>query len=162
MFVRDKMEVDYAKLFDDKKMGTTVWSPLAGGILTGKYNNGIESGSRFSSGNAFLKNIYDRLFFNPAIYEKRKNALIKLSDIASAQLNCSLAQLAMAWVIYNNDVSVAITGASQPSQLEETVKAVEISKKFTPQLLEEIEALLETRPTAEMDWRVWGPKKCRR
>lgn len=162
MFIREKFEVEYSEIFDEKLMGSTVWSPLAGGILTGKYNDGIEAGTRLAESNPFLKNIYDKIFFNPNVYEKRRTALNKLKEMAASELNCSLAQLAMAWVIANPDVSVAITGASRPEQLEETVKAVEISKKLTPELLGKIEELLDTRPTSEMDWRVWKPKNFRR
>lgn len=68
MFVRNKFEVEYAKLFDNYQMGSTIWSPLMGGVLSGKYNNGIPEGSRLDGE---MKFIYDKNFLNPEIYDKR-------------------------------------------------------------------------------------------
>ena len=82
---------------------------------------------------------------------KRRN--IKLKELAEKKLNCSLAQLAVAWVIANKDVSTCILGASKVSQLEENFKAVEIYKKLTPELLTEIETILDNCPKGEMDFR---------
>lgn len=118
----------YRHLFKDNKLGTTVWSPLASGILTGKYNNGIPEDSRFSK-NPDLKRILDRRF-GQTTKQATIKALNEFNDIA-VQLGCTLAQLAMAWVINNPDVSTAITGATKVGQLEDTVKAVQVRKKLT-------------------------------
>lgn len=108
------MEVEYRKLFKQNLLGTTVWSPLASGILTGKYNDGVPQGSRFAN-NPELKQILDR-YFNEKNKEKTLSALKKFKEIAD-ELKISMAQLALTWVINNPDVSTAITGASSTKQL---------------------------------------------
>jgi len=104
----------YKKLFEDKKLGTTVFSPLACGILTGKYNKGIPEGSRFDK-NPDLAYIFKR-YFGEDKKEKTLASLNKFQELA-AELECSMVQLAMAWVISNPDVSTAITGATHAEQL---------------------------------------------
>ena len=131
LFNRDKLEMGYRHLFEDKKLGTTVWSPLASGILTGKYNDGIPEGSRFNT-NPDLIHILNRRFSE----EKKEQTISSLRQFGelAKELDCSMAQLAMAWVINNPDVSTAITGASNPKQLEDTLKAVQVRKKITPEI----------------------------
>ncbi len=124
------MEIRYRRLFEKNLLGTTIWSPLAGGVLAGKYNKGIPEGSRYDK-NPNLTSItnYDRLFSE----EKREEtiaALNKFEDLAK-ELDCSMAQLAMAWCISNPDVSTAITGVTRPEQLIETCKAVQLLPKLT-------------------------------
>jgi aryl-alcohol dehydrogenase-like predicted oxidoreductase len=114
LYTRDKMEIDFAKLFQSKKLGTTVWSPLASGILTGKYNEGIPEGSRFDK-NPDIKHIFER-YFNEQKTEKTLAGLKQFKELAD-ELKVSMPQLALAWVIKNPDVSTAITGASSPKQL---------------------------------------------
>lgn len=116
-------------------MGTTVWSPMASGVLTGKYNKGIPEGSRFDK-NPDLKRILDK-YLSESTKEKTLKALNGFTEIAN-ELGCSTAQLAMAWVINNPDVSTAITGASRVEQLEDTVKAVLFRKKLTPEIEQRI------------------------
>ena len=91
------------------------------------------------------------------VYEKEKDGynpkLLKLKELGEKKLNCSLAQLAVAWVIANKDVSTCILGASKVSQLEENYKALEIYKKLTPEILLEIETILDNCPKGEMDFR---------
>lgn len=108
---RDNMEVKYRRLFEAGQLGTTIWSPLAGGVLTGKYNNGIPEGSRYDK-NPDLVRLMNKYF---CVEKKDKTiaALNKFGDLAK-ELDCTLAQLAMAWVISNPDVSCALTGASRP------------------------------------------------
>lgn len=116
-------------MFEKKVLGTTVWSPLASGVLTGKYNNGIPEGSRFDN-NPDMIHIFKR-YFNEEKKEKTIAGLNKFKEIAD-ELKISMAQLALAWVISNKDVSTAITGASSPKQLEETLKSVQFQKLITP------------------------------
>ena len=121
IFVRDNMEVKYRRLFEQGRLGTTIWSPLASGVLTGKYNNGVPEGSRFDKNPDLIK-ILDR-YFSGEKKEKTVASLNKFSDLAK-ELDCSMAQLAMAWVISNPDVSTAITGASRVEQLKDTIKSL--------------------------------------
>jgi aryl-alcohol dehydrogenase-like predicted oxidoreductase len=153
------MEVDYAKLFAHKKLGTTVWSPLASGILTGKYNKGIPEGSRFDK-NQDMKHIFER-YFSESKKEKTLEGLRKFQELAD-ELKISMAQLSLAWVISNPDVSTAITGASSPKQLEETLKAVEYQKLITPEIEKRIEAIFETAPTGKINMKTFAPEPSRR
>ena len=88
--------------------------------------------------------------------------LLKLKEIAEKKLNCSLAQLALAWILANPDCSTTILGASRVSQLEENVKAVEIYKKLDKDLLLEIEKILDNVPKGEIDYRDWKELPSRR
>ena len=154
MLVRDKLESEYVPLFDEFKLGTTVWSPLAGGLLTGKYNEIIPKESRIANLDAGTKALYDRLFFNENVYEKRRKAMKELGEIAK-ELGCTQAQLALAWVIYNKDVTCALMGASSVAQIEDNLKALDVYKKLTPEILERIEKALDNRPERKMNWKSW-------
>ena len=146
MLERNKVDNEYSDLFKMYKLGTTIWSPLKGGILTGKYLNEIPEGTRLAKLD-FMKNRYDKEkdTINPKI--------AKLKEFAEKKVGCSLAQLAVSWVIANKDVSTCILGASKASQLEENFKALEIYKKLTPELLTEIEIILDNCPKGETDFR---------
>lgn len=110
LFIREKMEFGYRHLFEDKKLGTTVWSPLASGFLTGKYNDGIPPESRLAL-NPDLQRFLLK-YMNETNKEANLKALKGLKVIAD-ELKCTMAQLSMAWVIRNPDVSTAITGATR-------------------------------------------------
>ena len=146
MLVRENVDNNYSDLFKLHGLGTTIWSPLKGGVLTGKYLNEIPKGTRV-----------DKMEFMKKYYEKEKDninpKLLKLKDLAQKKLDCSLAQLAVAWVIANKDVSTCILGASKVDQLNENFKALEIYKKLTPEILTEIETILDNCPKGEMDFR---------
>ena len=146
MLERNKVDNEYSDLFKMYKLGTTIWSPLKGGILTGKYLNEIPEGTRLAKLD-FMKNRYDKEkdTINPKI--------AKLKEFAEKKVGCSLAQLAVSWVIANKDVSTCILGASKASQLEENFKALEIYKKLTPELLTEIDTILDNCPKGETDFR---------
>ena len=146
MLERNKVDNEYSDLFKMYKLGTTIWSPLKGGILTGKYLNEIQEGTRLAKVE-FMKNRYDKE--KDAINPK----IAKLKEFAEKKVGCSLAQLAVSWVIANKDVSTCILGASKASQLEEKFKALEIYKKLTPELLTEIETILDNCPKGETDFR---------
>jgi len=161
MLVREKLESEFVPLFEEYKLGTTVWSPLAGGLLTGKYNDEVPKESRVANADAAVKKIYDKMFFDEKIYEKRRKALKELAELAK-ELGCTQAQLALAWVIYNKDVSCALFGASSLAQVDDNMKAIDIYKKLTPEILERIEKILETRPERKMNWKSWQPFPARR
>ena len=159
MMTRDRVESEYRDLFKRYRMGTTIWSPLESGVLAGRYLNGIPEDSRYN-----LKNDNAPIDIQAYLDKKKEwdEKLLKLKDIAEKKLNCSLAQLALAWIIANPDCSTTILGASRVSQLEENVKAVEISKKLNKELLLEIEKILDNVPKGEIDYRDWKELPSRR
>jgi aryl-alcohol dehydrogenase-like predicted oxidoreductase len=139
LFHRRRVEEEYARLYDDIGLGLTTWSPLASGLLTGKYRSGVPAGSRGAMESmAFLR---DGLT-NPA-----KNAALAHLEPIAAELGGTLAQLALAWVAKNPRVSTVITGASKLSQLQANLGALELLDKLTPEVMERIDAV--TRPLAD-------------
>lgn len=141
MLHRDRVEKEYLPLYREIGLGTTIWSPLASGLLSGKYNDGIPPGSRATlKGYEWLR----EYIITPQNLEKVK----KLQPIA-AQLNCTLAQLALAWCLKSPYVSTVITGASQPEQVVENMKALEVAPKVTSEVMEKIEAVLGNKPQFE-------------
>jgi voltage-dependent potassium channel beta subunit len=139
LFHRKRVEQEYARLYDDIGLGLTTWSPLASGLLTGKYRDGVPPGSRGALENmAFLR---DGLT-NPA-----KNAAVaQLAPIAD-ECGGTLAQLAVAWAARNRHVSTVITGASRLEQLQANLGALALLDKLTPEVLARIDAI--TTPLAE-------------
>jgi voltage-dependent potassium channel beta subunit len=130
MFERRKVEQEYARLYEDLGIGLTTWSPLASGLLSGKYIDGIPEGSRASlPGYEWLR---DELT-NP----KRNERVRKLAAIAE-RLDCSLSQLAIAWCASNPNVSTVITGASRVEQVHENMGAMAVVALLTPDVLDEI------------------------
>ena len=121
MMIRDRIESEYRDLYKRYRMGTTIWSPLESGILAGRYLNGIPEDSRLKLNGAIAGNDMKQYIDNKKEWDEK---LLKLKDIAEKKLNCSLAQLAIAWVIANPGCSSTILGASRISQLEENIKAV--------------------------------------
>jgi len=135
MFHRQVFEVEYARLFKDYGYGTTTWSPLASGLLTGKYNDGIPEGSRGSlDGYEWLR---DKLT------DKKLLKKVKKLGVLAGDLGASTAQLALAWLLKNPNVSSVITGASKVSQIKENMKALEVVPKMTEDVMAEIEQILE-------------------
>lgn len=146
MFHRERFEVEYAPLYRELGLGTTIWSPLAGGLLTGKYGNGIPAGSRLTvPGYEWLR---DRV--ESAEGQERIAKVEKLRPIA-ADLRCELPQLALAWCLDNPNVSTAIIGASKPEQVASNVKAVDV--RLTDDVRARIEEVLGNKPEAPKDWR---------
>lgn len=144
MLARTKVEKDFERLYEEIGLGLTIFSPLKGGILTGKYNHGIPKDSRFgSSEDPFAKSMSAR--FGDEDWRKQIETCEKLEPIAK-KLDTNLANLAMAWVLKNPRVSSAITGASRVEQVYDSVKAFDVAKKLTPELLEEIEGVLGNKP----------------
>ncbi len=141
MFVREHLEKDYLPVFRDLGYGTTIWSPLASGLLTGKYNQGIPSDSR-----AALKG-YEWLG-QEVITPERINKVKELQPVAS-DLGCSMAQLALAWCLKNPNVSSVITGATRVEQVRENMKALNVVPKLTPDVMERIDKILGNKPQIE-------------
>ena len=138
LFERVKMEQDYLPVFDKYGMGTTIWSPLASGLLTGKYNNGIPEGSRLALENyVWLK---DRMMQDDKLECVKK--LAKVTD----ELGTTLATLSIAWCIHNPNVTTAILGATKESQLTENLKALDVYTQLTPQIMKEIDEVMGTKP----------------
>lgn len=138
LFNRRKMESEFLSIFDNIGMGTTIWSPLASGLLTGKYNDGIPAGSRMSlDGYEWLK---ERSMLNDKIARVKK-----LSEFAQ-ELGVSLTELSIAWCISNPNVTTAILGATKESQLLENLKALEILPLITSEVKETIDNIMGTKP----------------
>ena len=145
MFHRERPEKEYAPLYAKYNLGTTTWSSLASGLLTGKYNDGIPEGSRFAQHSDFFKKTVAELQ-SPEGQEKIRKVkeLTKLAE----ELGSSTAALALAWVAVNPNTSTVILGASTPQQVTENLKALEVLPKLTPEVLERIEAILANKPEA--------------
>ncbi len=119
-------------------MGTTIWSPLASGLLTGKYNNGVPEGSRLALENYhWLK---DRMIADDKIER------VKKLDRVAKELNTSMATLSIAWCIRNPHVTTAILGATKEKQLSENLQALEVYPKLTPEVMKEIDDIMGTKP----------------
>lgn len=148
MFHRERVEREYARLYREIGLGTTIWSPLASGLLTGKYNQGIPEGTRATlKGYEWLKEEFES--------EETKTNLVKVQQLMpiAAELGCSMAQLALAWCLKNPNVSTVITGASKASQVVENMAALEVVPKLTDDVMQRIEAVLDNRPEGEPDYR---------
>ncbi|KAE9136000.1 hypothetical protein PF007_g2364 [Phytophthora fragariae] len=133
---RSRVEYDFDVLYKKHNYGLTTWSPLASGILTDKYSNGIPEGSRLSIP------LYKNMLSNGL--EEKIAKVVKLTEIAK-ELGCSVAQLAIAWVASNPHVSTVILGATSIKQLDENLKALEFADKITPEIREKIDAIADFR-----------------
>ena len=139
LFHRKRVELEYARLYDDLGLGLTTWSPLASGLLSGKYVGGVPAGSRGAS---------DTLaFLREGLTDQAKNeAVAQLAPIAK-DLGATTAQLAIAWITKNPHVSSVITGASKVEQLQSNLGALAVADQLTPEIVARIEAI--TAPLAE-------------
>ncbi|PQJ33556.1 alcohol dehydrogenase [Salinibacter sp. 10B] len=145
MFHRERVEREYSLLYDDIGLGTTVWSPLASGLLTGKYNDGIPDDSRLATeGYEWLQ--------DHVLLEERIEKVQKLSDVAD-DLGCATAQLALAWCLQTPNVSTVITGASKPSQVEENMQALDVADHLDAETMGRIESILDNEPAARPNHR---------
>ena len=148
MFHRDRIEKEYHRLYTEIGLGTTIWSPLASGLLTGKYNQGIPKDSRANlEGYEWL-----RTRFSDEKAKAQIEKVIKLASVAEI-IGCTTAQLAIAWCLLNPNVSTVITGASKPAQIRDNMKAIEVVAKLTPEVVETIEEILENKPEMVPDLR---------
>lgn len=138
MLHRDRVEKEYLPLYHEIGLGATIWSPLASGILSGKYNDGIPAGSRGSlPGYEWLQSY--------RITPQNIEIVKKLGPIAK-DLDCTLAQMALAWCLKNLNLSTVITGATKPEQVTENMKALEVVPKLDSDVMDRIEAVLGNRP----------------
>lgn len=138
LFNRYKLENDYLQVFKNVGLGTTIWSPLASGLLTGKYNNGIPEDARLSiPGFEWLK---DRTFVEEKLNKVR--AYQQLAD----ELGCSMAALSIAWCVKNPNVTTAILGATKRHQLEENLKALNVLPLLTEEVMTKIDSIFGTKP----------------
>jgi voltage-dependent potassium channel beta subunit len=142
MFARDKVEREFHRLYGEVGLGTTIFSPLDSGILTGKYNEGIPDDSRADlKQHSWLKERIESPEGQQMIEKVRR-----LTAEVAEPLGCSMAQLALAWCLKNPNVSSVITGASKGSQVEENMKALEVAEKLDSTALERIESILDNKP----------------
>ncbi len=137
MFERSKVEHDYVRLYEEIGLGLTIWSPLASGLLTGKYLDGIPAGSRADlPGYEWLRD---------QLTDPDRNAAVKeLSDIAG-ELGCTMSQLAIAWCASNPHVSTVITGASRPDQVQENMGALDVLAGLDDSVMQRIDQVLRSR-----------------
>ncbi|MAL17277.1 MAG: aldo/keto reductase [Balneola sp.] len=149
MFKRDKVEQEFSSLYEDIGLGTTIWSPLASGLLTGKYNDGIPEGSRLD-----LEK-YSWLRKKLLETEEGKEKLRKVEKLAtvSDEIGVPMPQLALAWCLNNKDVSTVITGASSVEQVEQNMKTMDIIDKVDEEVITKIEEILDNKPKKPTDWR---------
>lgn len=148
MFHRERVEKEYAPLFRQFGLGTTIWSPLASGLLTGKYNQGIPSGTRATlDGYEWLRKKFEST--EAQLQLEKVGKLIPLAE----EIDCTMAQLALAWCLKNPNVSTVITGASRKQQVQENMVALDVTEKLTPDIMQRIEEILENQPKPETDFR---------
>lgn len=133
LFCRQRVEQEYKRLYEDIGLGLTTWSPLASGLLTGKYRNGIPAGSRGA--------VPGMEFLVKRLTDASKNAAVPQFETIATELGCSLSQLAIAWAAHNPRVSSVITGASKIAQLQENLGALEVMPKLTPELMARIDQI---------------------
>jgi voltage-dependent potassium channel beta subunit len=141
MFHRQRVEVEYDRLYRELGLGTTIWSPLASGLLTGKYDDGVPDGTRMDHpGMEWLR---EMVLGDGA---KPRHEVVRALKPVAQKLGCSRAQLALAWCLRNPNVSTVITGASRAGQVEENLGALDVTDRLTPEVMEEIEGILGNRP----------------
>jgi voltage-dependent potassium channel beta subunit len=148
MFHRHRVEAEYEPLYREIGLGTTIWSPLSSGLLTGKYNQGVPEGTRASlKGYEWLREEF--------ISEEAKANVEKVKQLTplAKELNCSMAQFGLAWCLKNPHVSTVITGASKASQVVENMQAIDFVEKLDDAMMKRIETILDNKPEPEEDWR---------
>jgi aryl-alcohol dehydrogenase-like predicted oxidoreductase len=142
MFERFKMEQDYLPVFKNKGLGTTIWSPLGAGFLTGKYNEGIPTDSRLSlEGFDWLKERW---------VQEGKIEKVKSLSVVAAELGIGMAALAIAWTLKNPNVTTTILGATKATQLTENLKALDAQKLLNTEVLAKIDTILCNKPFMDL------------
>ena len=138
MFEREKMETEYSELFKNEKMGTTIWSPLASGLLTGKYINGMPVNTRTSLKNyKFIKDSFESEEYK--VRHQKVEELYKLSQ----KLDIPLPNLALGWCLKNDNVSTVILGASKTEQLSQNLNTLNYIDTINEEVMEEVEKILQ-------------------
>jgi len=131
---RKRVEKEYARLYEDVGLGLTTWSPLASGLLSGKYRNGVPAGSRGA--------LETYAFLRESLTDPNRNRIVGELDAVAKDVGCTLAQLALAWCLMNRHVSTVITGATRVEQVTENMKALDVAARLTPEILLKIEAIV--------------------
>ena len=131
---RKRVEQEYARLVEDIGLGLTTWSPLASGLLTGKYRGGIPAGSRGA--------VETYAFLRPRLTDAKGNEIVGKLEPLAHELGCTLAQLALAWCLKNPRVSTVITGATRVAQVQENMKALEVAGRLAPEVLARIDSVV--------------------
>jgi aryl-alcohol dehydrogenase-like predicted oxidoreductase len=142
-FHRERFEIEYGPLFKQHGLGTTIWSPLASGLLTGKYNDGIPEDSRFATNPAFFEGTIKQLKSPEG--QAKIEKVRKLTAIAE-RLGATVTHLSLAWAAKNPNVSTVILGATKIEQIHDNLKALALLDKLTPEIMEEIEGVLQNKP----------------
>jgi voltage-dependent potassium channel beta subunit len=138
MFVRNKVEVEFSQIYKCVGLGTTIWSPLASGILSGKYNDQFPDGTRLGmDGLEWLK--------ERNLTQERITAVLELGNLAK-ELGLSLPVMSLAWCLKNPNVSTVILGASKLQQLQENMQALGAQELLTPEIMQRIEDILQNKP----------------
>lgn len=138
MFVRERVESEYRPIYEKYGLGLTVWSPLASGLLTGKYNKGIPEDSRLAKFPGLKKHLEENKLFSSENLKKVE----RLAAVAK-KLDTELAQLALAWILKNENVSSIILGVSKVQQLRDNLKALDVKDKLTEEIAKEINSIIE-------------------
>ncbi len=148
LFHRERVENEYVPLYERIGLGTTIWSPLASGLLSGKYNEGIPDGARLSLAN------YDWLR-DEVLGERASERIAKVKALAplSDEIGCTLAQLAVAWCLKNPHVSTVITGATKEHQVRENLKSLDVVQSLTGEVMERIDEIFGNKPSPPPDYR---------
>ena len=141
LFVRQRFEKEYAPLYEKYGYGTTIWSPLASGILSGKYNKGIPADSRLAREEWIRKEVEKNKLLTPETFGK-----IDALEKVARGLGATLSQLALAWTLKNPHVSTTILGASKPEQLAENLKSVDFVDKLDASVMKAIEDIVQNKP----------------
>jgi voltage-dependent potassium channel beta subunit len=141
LFERERLEGDYVRFYKEYGYGTTTWSPLASGLLTGKYQNGIPADSRGG-----LKGYR---WLHSTLTDKEKLAKVAALEPITKEIGCTLSQLAIAWCLKNPFVSTVITGASRVSQVHENMKAAEFADALTPEVMKKIDTVFGVKDEEE-------------
>ena len=139
LFHRKRVEHEYARLYEDIGLGLTTWSPLASGLLTGKYRNGVPKGSRGAR--------KDMNFLVNGLTDDAKNTAVTQLEVIADDLGCTVGQLAIAWVAHNPHVSTVITGASKLKQLKDNLDALDVIARLSPDVMAQIDGI--TKPLAD-------------
>ena len=137
LLARGRVEWEYARLYDDIGIGLTVWSPLASGLLTGKYLNGIPTDSR--------ANVEGFEWLRDGLTDQRRNAKVRALKVVADDLGCTLAQMSIAWCVRNRHVSSVITGASRVEQVRENLSALDVVPLLTDDVIARIEEALRVK-----------------
>jgi aryl-alcohol dehydrogenase-like predicted oxidoreductase len=159
MLVREDLEIEHEILFSKYNYGLIAWSPLAGGFLTGKYNDGIKKDelNRMTDSSFWLPlDLVKNLFYNRHAEDKNINRLKELSTIAEKE-GFKLVHLALAWVIKYKHCDSALIGARTVAQLEDCLKALELVEKWTPEFEGRVNKVIDTNPTPRMNFLKWTP-----